>query len=155
MILSKSFTLEALIFSETAIRKGISNEPSDEQIQNLTELAQSLERVRDLVGELHISSGFRSPKLNTVIGGSVNSAHTQGYAADFTASGFGSPLDVCKAIEGSGISFDQLIMEGGKNGGWTHISVDPRMRQEVLTATFINGTPIYAKGIVQETTKAS
>jgi hypothetical protein len=142
-LLSKSFTLEALVFSETAVRKGIDNTPNDEQIANLTELAQSLERVRDLVGELHISSGFRSPKLNTVIGGSVNSAHTQGYAADFTASGFGSPLDVCKAIEGSGISFDQLIMEGT----WTHFSIDPRARQKTLTATFTDGKVTYTDGL--------
>jgi hypothetical protein len=146
MILSKSFTLEALTFSEIAERRGISNVPNDEQIANLTELAQSLERVRDLVGELHISSGFRSPKLNTVIGGSVNSAHTQGYAADFTASGFGSPLDVCKAIEGSGISYDQLILEGGLSG-WTHFSIAPSMRREILTATFASGKVTYTDGL--------
>ncbi len=143
MNLSNSFTLEALTFSETAVRRGLPNVPNDEQIQNLTELAQSLERVRDLVGELHISSGFRSPKLNTVIGGSVNSAHTQGYAADFTAERFGTPLQVCEAIRSSGIHFDQLIMEGT----WTHFSIDPRQRQETLTATFADGKVTYTNGI--------
>ena len=56
--LSNSFTLEQLIFSETAIRKGLDNTPNDEQIANLTELAQALERVQQLLGPLHITSAY-------------------------------------------------------------------------------------------------
>src|SRR5689334_15932185 len=111
--LSNSFTLEQLTASTTALKRGIDNVPNDEQVANLTELAQTLERVRELLGhELYIDSAFKCPKLNTAVGGSVNSAHLEGYAADFVCPEFGSPLDVCKAIQGSGISFDQLIMEG-------------------------------------------
>jgi len=148
--LSNSFTLEALVFSETATRRGIPNVPNDEQVFNLTELAQSLERVQSLLGfPLHISSGFRSPKLNSIIGGSVNSAHLEGYACDFTCESFGTPLEVCKAIAGSDIAFDQCIYEGGKinGGGWAHFSIAPSMRGQTLTATFTNGIPHYTNGL--------
>jgi hypothetical protein len=144
MNLSNSFTLEQLIFSETAVRKGIDNTPNDEQIANLTELAQVLERVQSLLGHpLHISSAFRSPKVNSLVGGSPTSAHMEGYAADFVCPSFGTPLEVCKAIVSSDLAFDQIIQEGT----WCHLSIDPRMRHETLTASFAGGKASYTNGI--------
>src|SRR5260221_13954770 len=110
MQLSEHFTLEQLTASETAIRKGIANDPSPEQIANLTELARALEGVRAVLGPFHVNSAFRSPKVNAALGGSVNSAHLEGYAADIVCPGLG-PLEVCQAIPSSGIPFDQLIQE--------------------------------------------
>ena len=147
MNLSNSFTLEALTFSETAVRKDLDNTPTDEQVQNLTELAQALERVVLLLGfPIHISSAFRSPKVNAAVGGSITSAHMEGYAADITCFSFGSSLEVCKAIAQSDIDFDQIIFEGGGKG-WCHISIDPQMRHETLTATFTGGKPTYTPGL--------
>lgn len=143
MNLSNSFTLEQLTFSETATRKGISNVPTPEQIANLVDLAACLERVRELLGPFHISSAFRSAKLNAAVGGSSGSAHLDGYAADIVCPGFGTPLEVCQALASSGIPFDQLIQEGG----WSHISVAPAMRQEVLTAHFNSGKVSYSEGL--------
>ena len=146
MNLSQNFTLESLTFSETAVRKGISNDPTPEQIANLTDLAMALEQVVILLGyPITIHSAFRSPKLNSLIGGSAHSAHMDGFAADFTCGQFGSPLEVCKAIAGSDIPFDQCIWEFKS---WTHLSVDPRGRREVLTATSIDGKVAYLGGLV-------
>ena len=78
-------------------------------------------------------------ELNRKIGGSVNSAHMDGLAADFTCEKFGKPIDVVKALHKSGIKVDQVIEEGT----WVHVSFDPKMRQQFLTATFINGKPSY------------
>jgi len=144
MNLSSSFTLEALTFSDTAIRKGIPNVPNDEQIANLTELAMALERIVLLLGfPISIHSAFRSAKLNSAIGGSTHSAHMDGYACDFTAHEFGSPLEVCKAIAGSDIPFDQVIAEGK----WCHYSCAPSLRKELLTAHFENGKVTYSAGL--------
>ena len=144
MNLSNNFTLEELTFSQTAVRKGLDNTPNDEQIANLTELAQSLERVQQLLGSpLHIDSAFRSPKVNSAIGGASTSAHLEGYAGDFTCPGFGTPKEVCEALKDSGIPFDQLIFENS----WVHLSVAPRMRGEVLTASFSNGKASYTTGL--------
>jgi hypothetical protein len=141
MNLSNNFSLEQFTFSETAIRKGLDNTPNDEQIANLTDLAQSLERVQQLLGPLHISSAFRSPKVNAAIGGSSTSAHMEGYAADITCPSFGTPLEVCKAIAASDLNWDQIIFE---YGAWCHFSIDPRMRKMVLSKH--SGQP-YTEGL--------
>jgi len=140
MKLSENFTLEELTFSQTAVRNNINNNPSSSVKNNLRTLATNLEKIRTLLGHpLRISSGFRCMELNRKIGGSVNSAHMDGLAADFTCAKFGKPIDIVKALFKSGIKVDQVIEEGT----WVHVSFDPKMRQQFLTATFINGKPSY------------
>jgi uncharacterized protein YcbK (DUF882 family) len=140
MKLSEHFTLEELTFSQTAVRNGINNNPSQAVRNNLKTLADNLEKIRTFLGyPLRISSAFRCMELNRKIGGSVNSAHMDGLAADFTCEKFGKPIDVVKALHKSGIKVDQVIEEGT----WVHVSFDPKMRQQFLTATFINGKPSY------------
>ena len=140
---SISIILAQLTASETAIRKGIANDPTPEQIANLVDLAATLEQVQRLVGPIHINSAFRSRELNAAIGGSPTSAHLDGYAADIVSPGFGTPREVCQAIASSGIPFDQLIQEGN----WVHISVRPPLRQEILTAHFESGKVRYTIGL--------
>jgi len=147
MNLTEHFSLEQLTASGIALRKGISNVPNDEQIQHLTLLAQTLEQLRSLLGPFHIDSAFRSAEVNAAVGGSAHSAHLEGYAADIVAPGFVTPREVCEAIEGAGIPFDQLIQEGGMHG-WTHIAITPTMRQETLTAHFAGGKVTYTAGLV-------
>ena len=140
MRLSDHFTLDELTFSQTAVRHGINNNPSSSVRNNLKILADNLEKIRTLLGHpIRISSGFRCMELNRKIGGSVNSSHMDGLAADFTCERFGKPIDIVKALFKSGIKVDQVIEEGT----WVHISFDPKMRQQFLTATFMNGKPSY------------
>ena len=85
MKLSKNFTLGEMIQSQTAIRKNIDNTPNGNQILNLIDLCENvLQPLRDYFGPIHISSGFRSQKLNVAIGGSTTSQHCalNGAAAD-------------------------------------------------------------------------
>lgn len=143
--LSRHFTLEELTLSQTASRKGIDNTPSLEVVAHLTRLAYCMEQVRALLGgPVRVTSGYRSPALNVAIGGAKNSAHMSGYAADFVCPSFGSPLEIVKAIAASSIKFDQCIQEGG---AWVHISFDPAMRREVLTAHFHQGEAYYTEGV--------
>ncbi len=141
--LTEHFTLEELTFSQTAARKGIDNEPSEAVKRNLKTLAEGLERIRAiLLAPIHISSGYRSFNLNRVIGGAINSAHMDGYAADFTAPSFGNPEAIVRAIKRhGGLDFDQIIMEGT----WVHISFDPKMRKQYLSAKFNNGVASYSE----------
>ncbi len=143
MILSPHFTLEELTRSSTAVRLGIDNTPPEGVFANLAVLAEGLEALRALLGHpLMIDSGYRCPDLNAVVHGSQFSAHLQGYAADFVCPAFGAPLEIVRAIEASGIRFDQCIQEGT----WVHISFDPRMRQQVLTAHFGAEGTTYTQG---------
>lgn len=145
MKLSQHFNLDEFTISQTATRKGIDNTPPPVVIEKLRMLAATLEQVRSLLGNnsIRISSGYRSLALNRAIGSGDLSAHVLGYAVDFTCPGFGTPKKVAKKIAESPIKFDQIIYEGT----WIHLSVDPRNRREVLTATFKNGKATYSKGI--------
>lgn len=138
MNLSEHFTLAELTRSETAARKGIDNTPDAETIANLTELALALEKVRSVLGRpIHITSGYRSPKVNAAIGSSPTSAHIKGYAADVVVPGM-TPKEVCQRIIESGIDYDQIIHEFGS---WCHFSIDPRNRKMALTIDR-NGTRV-------------
>ena len=149
MNLTANFTLEELTASDYAIRHGINNHPVDHTVlSNLHVLADGLERVRAALRmPIFVSSGYRSAKVNSGVGGAKSSAHMLGLAADIHMPGV-SPRDVCKAlIQHPEIGFDQLISEGT----WTHISF-PEPEHEpagmVLTAIFKAGQPTtYVKGI--------
>jgi len=131
MQLTPNFSLEQLIYSETAERERIDNTPAPEIVNNLRLLAQGLEQVRTLIGfPLDISSGYRCTRLNSRVGGAKSSQHTRGQAADFTCAGFGPPLAVIKAIRDSDIEFDQCILEYAR---WVHISFTTAPRGKVLT----------------------
>lgn len=135
MQLSKHFTLNEFTLSDTALRTGIKNIPTPHIMANLKTLADGLEQVRALLGEpIFITSGYRSPTLNRFIGGSTNSAHCLGFAADFKCAGL-KPYEIVKKIKASDIQYDQLLEEGG---AWVHISFDPRMRRETLSVLFDN-----------------
>ncbi|HKR44555.1 MAG TPA: D-Ala-D-Ala carboxypeptidase family metallohydrolase [Paraburkholderia sp.] len=147
MRLSPHFSLDELIQSETATRHGISNQPGPAELDNLVRLADVLELVRTLLRgrPMLISSGYRAPGVNRLVGGAPNSDHMSGRAADFICPGFGSPLHVCRAIDAS-IPFDQLIFEGT----WVHLSIPAEgrdARRQVLTAHIGSGPVTYTSGL--------
>jgi hypothetical protein len=131
MRLSANFSLAQLTDSETARNNGIDNTPPTEIIENLRRLAAGLEEVQALLGApLEISSGYRCAALNDAVGGTGNSQHVQGLAADFVCPGFGSPMDIARIIRQSKIEFDQCILEYGR---WVHLSFSDVPRGRVLT----------------------
>ena len=140
MKLSNNFSLKELTASQTAERKGISNNPSEDHMTNLKELCVNvLQKVRDHYGKVvSVSSGYRSPELCVAIGSSVNSQHAKGQAADFEVFGL-SNADLCKWIS-ENLEFDQLILEyhniGEPNSGWIHCSyrADGENRKQILRA---------------------
>ena len=144
MNLTAHFTLEELSFSSTAYRLGIDNTVPNGLLPNMQVLATGLEKVRIFLGfPMYIDSGYRCLALNTMVHGSKNSAHISCFAGDFICPAFGTPLMIVQALAASGIKFDQLIQEGT----WVHISFAPAMRQQVLTATFVDGNASYKLGL--------
>lgn len=142
---SRYFSRAELTASDTATRRGIKNDPPADVLAKLQDTAERMDHVREVLGKpIIVSSGYRSPALNKVIGGSNTSHHTLGYAVDFTCPGFGTPLDVARHIRDAGIRFDQLIYEFGS---WVHISFAPQMRRQLLTAKKINGKTVYEVGL--------
>lgn len=121
MNLSEHFTLDEMTASETAARKDLFNVPTEAALANMRRLCESLELVRLITGKpIHINSGYRSPAVNRAVGGSPNSAHKFGLAADIICPAFGSPLKLCQAIAAQGIDFDTVIHEFG---AWCHFQI--------------------------------
>ena len=146
MRISKNFTLKELTKSNTALRLGIDNTPSKEGVLKLALLATTiLQPLRDVLGALRITSGYRSPELNRAIGGSANSSHTMCQAADIQYYNRGkmNNLSIFIALVELGLEFDQCILEFGdstehkdpSNPDWIHLSWNPEEnRQEILVA---------------------
>lgn len=153
--LSPNFTLEEFTFSQTAVRHGVDNDPSPEIVAKLTKTAHRLELVRAFLGNraVRVSSAFRSPECNALVGGSSNSSHCSGEAVDFTVAGM-TPREVATKIAASSLEFDQLILEGVSSakpdGAWVHIGYGDKNRQEILTMKPVPGKkPKYEKGLTK------
>ena len=94
MMLSTHFSLEELVASEVATRRGLDSTPPNEVMPNLSRLAEGLEFVRAALANhpIHVTIGYRSPRLNQMIGAAKNSMHTRGLAAGILCPAFGPPL---------------------------------------------------------------
>ena len=154
MRLSKNFSLKELIRSETATRKGINNNPNEDNIENLQRLCDHvLQPVRDHFGPVRVNSGYRGPALNKAVGGSSKSQHSHGEAADFECSRVGN--DELAEWVRDNLEFDQLILEfyqqGKPSSGWVHCSYKTNgdNRQKVMTALRVHGKTQYKEGIVK------
>ena len=121
MNLTPHFSLEELTASETAERNGWDNSPNDQELANLTRLADFLEQVKVVLGgkPIMISSGLRTKKVNDAVGSRDSSQHRIGCAADFRVPGM-TPDEVVRKIVASGIGYDQVLREFDR---WTHISI--------------------------------
>ncbi len=133
MRLSKNFTLQELIYSSTALRLGIDNSPTKEGVLKLTLLATSLlQPLRERLGALRVTSGYRSPQLSEAIGSSANSQHCRYEAVDmqFVKRGKMDNLLIYQALIDLDLDFDQCILEFGNSTkeldpthpAWIHLS---------------------------------
>ena len=125
MNLTRNFTLSELTKSDTAIRKGINNNPNAEQVEKLKALCENiLQPVRDHFGRVKVTSGFRSVDLCIAIGSSRDSQHAKAEAADFECPGVDN-VELADWIKRE-LPYDQLILEfytpGEPNSGWIHCS---------------------------------
>lgn len=153
MKLSENFTLSELTKSETALRKGLDNEPTQDVIAALQTLAVNvLQPIREHYGRsVKVNSGYRSPEVNASVGGSKTSDHCKGQAADIEIVGVAN-ADLAKYIEDK-LQFTQLILEfytqGVPDSGWVHVSYDPNnLKKQVMTAVRRDGKTVYLPGLV-------
>jgi len=128
MQLTEHFTLDELTASDTAIRLGIDNTPSDAVIENLKRTAAMGESIREILGQvagheviITVTSGYRCEALERILCQSDYSAwcarrtinqnsaswveyfshkaHPKGRAIDFRAYRFGSPFQIVRELQ--------------------------------------------------------
>jgi len=152
MRLSRNLSLHEMVKSNTATRLNIDNKPSDEHLSNMILWAENIfQPIRNHFGEpIFISSGYRSAKLNKVIGGSEYSQHCNGMAGDIDQDNRASGVtnrDIFDFILDH-LNFDQLILEypdEDENPEWVHVSYisKEQNRNQVLTAVREQGKTKY------------
>jgi len=149
MKISEHISFKEAIKSNTALRRGINNEPDDYQITNMVNISHNVfEPLREYVGgPIKINSMFRCEELNRAIGGSNRSQHCEGRAIDLDDTfGYKTNAEMFDYIR-KNLSFDQLIWEFGddNNPAWVHVSYisEDENRGRVMRAEKINGKTQY------------
>ena len=146
MNITEHFSMKELTNSQTAIKNGIPNIPKDPQVvANLTLLCEKvLEPLREgMKCPIRISSGYRSPELNKLIGGAKASQHNIGEAVDIDLDEKNAELF---SYIVNNLDFDQIIWEfgDGKNPDWVHVSYKAAgNRKQLLKALKSNGKTSY------------
>lgn len=141
----KYFTIKELTKSTTAIKRHIDNTPSKEVERSLTALVEKvLDPLREAYGKpIIVTSGYRCPKLNAIVGSTPSSQHVKGEAADIktiedTPEENKKLYDLIVKLK---LPFDQLINE--HNYDWVHVSFGARHRRQKLRAVRKNGRTVY------------
>tara|TARA_B110000902_G_scaffold68605_1_gene81335 strand:+ start:74 stop:529 length:456 start_codon:yes stop_codon:yes gene_type:complete len=136
MRLSKNFVLSEITRSNTAKRLGIDNGPDKNHLRSIQRLITNLiQPMRDALGPIRISSGYRNPNVNRAIGGSTKSQHCKGEALDlqFWKDGKICNKEIYDWVLSSDVEFDQMINEF--DFAWIHISLKKEdNRKQVLEA---------------------
>ena len=150
MKLSDNLSLNEAIKSNTAIKRGIDNNPTEEHLKALRSVANEVfQPIRDYFDvPIAVTSAYRSKALNDIIGGSSNSQHCKGEALDLDADVYGKITNkqIFEYIK-ENLIFDQLIWEFGTNDNpnWVHVSYTNKIlnRKMILKAYKVNGKTHY------------
>lgn len=152
----KYFTIRELTKSTNAVKRGIDNTPNKEQRQALVDLIEHvLDPLRARWGApIIVSSGYRSPAVNRLAGGSSNSQHLKGEAADIhtVSDSRVDNMRLLRSLLTSNIEFDNVIAENVDSYGrpdWIHVSYTTKRKNRKLKTTMrkVNGKTKYTNGI--------
>ncbi len=153
-----NFSREELIRSVVAKNRNIDNSPKSNLVEaNLNKLAWTLQTIRDQISAktgverpIHVSSGYRSQKLNAIVTGNPASVsrHMVGLAADITVDGW-PPFQTTEFIRDNipSLKFHKIINEFGS---WVHISIPMENElpsKKFITATRMGGNTLWVSGV--------
>ena len=141
--LTTNFTLDEL----TRTRFSLDNTPGPKVVENLRTLCEKvLQPLRDAVGPVNVTSGYRSKLVNEAANGARNSDHLWGYAADLQSPD-GDHRKIYDWLKANAM-FSQLIYEFGndKQPQWVHVSYNPKdLKREILRARNVGKRVTYSR----------
>jgi len=141
--LTANFTLDEL----TRTRFALDNTPTPKVVENLRTLCEKvLQPLRDAVGPVNVTSGYRSKLVNEAVHGARNSDHLWGYAADLQSPD-GDHRKLYDWLKANAM-FTQLIYEFGNDTQpqWVHISYNPKdLKREILRARNLGKRVTYSR----------
>lgn len=148
MNLSEHLTLDEATRSETAKKARIVNAPGVAAFENMERVAKNIyEPCREYIGgPIFVSSFYRSPEVNALVGGALNSQHITGEAIDLNARTNGKNNAGLFYFIAENLEFDQLIYEFGSDiePEWVHVSLKASgNRKEILRSYRVNGKVTY------------
>lgn len=118
---TEHFSAYEMIHSTMAARHGLLNFPTDGKVfENLKKIAEWLEDVRKNLGHpIHITSGYRSPEVNKLVGGVSDSYHLKGCAVDIAVDRL--PLSYYMAAISSAPQVHKIKVIPGSGNSYIHI----------------------------------
>jgi len=120
--LSKNFTLYEFIKSDVAIRHDIDNSLPKKYLTNIQYLVDTvLQPLRDIIGPIRITSGYRCEALALKVKSSTHSNHCFGLAADIEPYNSKIPLIKLMTTIYGNFDYKELIAEFFPNG-WVHVA---------------------------------
>ena len=138
--LTEHFVLPEFLASHTAEEHKIPNIPLKRHIDRLRNLAvRCLEPTRQRFKlPILVTSGYRCPKLNQLVGGVPDSQHVEGLAADIQIPRRHWPFSVITEEQMARVlwywmkdnlpDYDQLIIEHRGSSYWVHVSCHINLR---------------------------
>lgn len=132
--MGKYFSVAELVKSTTATKRKINNTPSEEIKCNINQLIDNiLDPLRESWKQpIIVSSGYRCPKLNKIVGGASSSQHLLGQAADIHTKSNSREDNkrLFNLIKELKLPYDQLINEYSYK--WIHVSFSSKNRRQIL-----------------------
>lgn len=118
--ISRDFTWEEMCYSRVAVEKGILNDMPEPARKAMRELVKRLLQPLRIAygGPIHITSGYRCPELNRLVGGVPSSQHVKGEAADCYVP---DPARLVEILMIGELPFDQVIWYQDRN--FVHVSL--------------------------------
>ena len=100
-------------------------------------ISSAVEKSQRVDAPLIINSGYRSPEVNELAGGSPTSNHLTGCAVDIRVSGFEQAIRYASILldisDGTKQEYDELFIERNSAGRyWIHFAVRPKNNRRII-----------------------
>ncbi len=120
----------------TATSKPVINRLPAALAANAQLTLEMLQRIRDAIGKpVTITSGYRCPELNRMVGGVSTSDHTLAKSGDIISPAYGTPLQLAQflAPRVDELGIGQLIYETTRTAQWVHASTRLNLANRVIS----------------------